>query len=83
MAMSTVDLDSLPREWEGRGGTLFEACPTAGKGYLFVLVYTVRSDGARVPFDTVDLHAEDSITRAFDDWRAARTGYAAPVAVAA
>lgn len=83
MAMSTVDLGSLPREWEGRGGTLFEACPTAGRGYLFVLVYTVRSDGARVPFDTVDLHAEDSVTGAFDAWREARTGYAASAEVAA
>lgn len=76
MAMSTVDLGSLPREWDGRNGTRFEACPTAGKGYLFVLVYLVRPDGTRAPFDTVDLHAEDSITHAFDEWRAARTGYA-------
>jgi hypothetical protein len=87
MAMSTVEQDRIERiepcEWTGRKGTRFFATSTAGKGYNFALVYTVCDDGTRVPFDTVDLHAEESVTGAFDAWRVARTGYAAPVGVAA
>jgi hypothetical protein len=76
MTMSTVELDRIaPCEWTGRKGTRFYATSTAGKGHNFALVYTVCADGTRVPFDTVDLHAEENVTRAFDDWRARRTGY--------
>lgn len=87
MTMSTVEQDRVeqiaPCEWTGRKGTRFVATSTVGKGYNFVLVYTVCADGTRVPFDTVDLHVEENVFSAFDAWRVARTGYAAPVGVAA